>query len=325
MKENAQESKEHYIAEQNITGQHTLPTEPMTQDKSKLYNSANKHSKSQRSRWFPLGRENAPCEQQKNEYDDKRNQSAQKKRTLNNSITKHAPTGANGKKFRGGNFRRKGKTMKKDANKIELTPLSEKFKHMIVHIEGDGDLVLNKMNARTMRMLLAEDRKKIKEVPNVWEDVITSLHWRDPLPMDDTYIESNEEMMHKLLSENAPCITTFGLAKSFGQTVVRVGIDHYSTKFDANVKVIANNGLVPIKFAGWKLEERLMTPQKGSPVVARLNHFSCWNADINISFMEHMFSRDQIIDVVNISGFSMGIGSGRTSGYGRYHVTGVDM
>ena len=43
--------------------------------------------------------------------------------------------------------------MKKDANKIELNPICVKHAH--IFIEGDSDLVLNKMNARNARTLLA--------------------------------------------------------------------------------------------------------------------------------------------------------------------------
>ena len=215
--------------------------------------------------------------------------------------------------------------MKKDANKIELTNLESKIKHMIVYIEGDSDLVLNKMNARNMRMLTADDRKKIRETPNQWEDITTSINWRDPLPMTDTYIESNEEMMYRLLKENAPCISAFGLKKSFGQTVVRNEIDKYSTKLEAAMNIKTSNGLVPITFAAWGIDERLMSPKRGAPITVRLNHFTGWKASFQVDFMDHVYSKDQLVDIINLSGFSMGIGSGRTSGYGRYHVTGVDM
>ena len=215
--------------------------------------------------------------------------------------------------------------MKKDANKIERTNLESKIKHMIVYIEGDSDLVLNKMNARNMRMLTADDRKKIRETPNQWEDIITSINWRDPLPMTDTYIESNEEMMYRLLKENAPCISAFGLKKSFGQTVVRNEIDKYSTKLEAAMNIKTSNGLVPITFAAWGIDERLMSPKRGAPITVRLNHFTGWKASFQVDFMDHVYSKDQLVDIINLSGFSMGIGSGRTSGYGRYHVTGVDM
>lgn len=198
-----------------------------------------------------------------------------------------------------------------------------KTKTAIISIEGDGDLVLNKMNKRNERTLLADDRKKVKEVPNKWEDIITAIHWRDGLNVEDTYTECSEGTMIDLLERNAPCITAFGLKKSFGQAVVRNEIDKYATKFDNAVNVVADRGLVPITFAEWSVDEKLMSPKKGSPVTVRLNHFSGWKAEITIKYTDHVYSLEQIVNIINLAGFGLGIGSGRTSGYGRYHVTGV--
>ena len=172
-------------------------------------------------------------------------------------------------------------------------------------------------------MLMADDRKKVKEVPNVWEDVITEIHWRDPLPVTDTYTECTQELMDRLLKENAPCISAFGLKKSFCQAVVRNEIDKYSTKIDNAVNVIADRGLVPIKFTQWSLDKRLMSPVKGAPINVSLSHFSGWSANFAIRYTEHVYSLEQIVNIINLAGFGLGIGSGRSSGFGRYHVVGV--
>ena len=210
--------------------------------------------------------------------------------------------------------------MKKE-NEIKLDALNVKSAQ--IFIEGDGDLVLNAMNARNTRALIAEDRKKIREVPNAWEDIITAIHWRDPIPCSDTYRECTQEMFYMMLKENAPCISAFGMKKSFDQAVVRNEIDKYSTKFDNAVNVIAPRGLIPITFAQWSLDERLMSPKKGAPVTVRLNHFSGWKADFRIDYTDHVYSLEQIVNIINLAGFGLGIGSGRTSGYGRYHVVDV--
>ena len=198
-----------------------------------------------------------------------------------------------------------------------------KIKTARIFIEGDGDLVLNKMNARNERALSAEDRKKIREVPNMWEDIITAVHWRDGIPVANTYIECTEELLGQMLKNNAPCITAFGLKKSFNQAVVRNEIDKYATKFDNAVNVVANKGLIPVTFAEWSLDKRLMSPVKGSPVNVCLNHFSGWKADFVINYTDHVYSLEQIVNIINLAGFGLGIGSGRTSGYGRYHVIDV--
>lgn len=209
------------------------------------------------------------------------------------------------------------------AKELRIDNLGAKIETAQIFIEGDGDLVLHKMSARNERMLMADDRKKVKEVPNIWEDVITEIHWRDPLPVVDTYKECTEELMGKLLQENAPCISAFGLKKSFCQAVVRNEIDKYSTKIDNAVNVIADRGLVPIKFTQWSLDKRLMSPVKGAPINVALNHFSGWSANFTIMYTEHVYSLEQIVNIINLAGFGLGIGSGRSSGFGRYHVVGV--
>lgn len=211
--------------------------------------------------------------------------------------------------------------MSRKDNSIELMKID--VKSATVFIEGDSDLVLNKMNARNTRMLTADDRKKVKEVPNRWEDIITAVNWRDALPTDNTYRDCDEAMLHDLLKNNAPCISAFGLKKSFGQAVVRNEIDKYATKFDNAVNVIAPKGLVPVTFSEWSLDERLMSPKRGAPINVALNHFSGWKAAFRIDYTDNVYSLEAIVNIINLAGFGLGIGSGRTSGYGRYHVVDV--
>ena len=198
-------------------------------------------------------------------------------------------------------------------NTIELKPLGIKF--MEITIVGDGDLILNKMNDVTAKTLIDARKDKAKDLSakNMWEEIITSMHWLKGKPTD-----FSEEGLREALENNAPCITGFGLKTSFGKAVVRFGIDTYSTKFDANVNVVGD--LHPIKFAEHYIDEKLFQPKKGSPVLSRLNRFTGWKCTFTISYVENIFSAEQIVNIVNATGFGLGIGSGRSSGYGRYHV-----
>ena len=210
------------------------------------------------------------------------------------------------------------------AKKEEIVLKEIKIEHAVINIEGKGDLVLNQMNASNTRQLLSDDRKAQAlweaQHKNKYEDLMTSIHWRDPLPVEDTNAECNEELFKKMLEENAPCISAFGLKKSWGQAVVRQEIDKYSTKFDSAVNIVSNGGLIPIKFAEWRLDERLMSPKRGAPVTTRLNHFVGWTAEILIEYTTNVYSINEIANIINYAGFSLGIGSGRSSGYGRYHI-----
>ena len=210
------------------------------------------------------------------------------------------------------------------AKKEEIVLKEIKIEHAVITIEGKGDLVLNKMNASNTRQLLSDDRKAQAlweaQHKNKYEDLMTSIHWRDPLPVENTNAECSEELFKKMLEENAPCISAFGLKKSWGQAVVRQEIDKYSTKFDSAVNIVSNGGLIPIKFAEWRLDERLMSPKRGAPVTTRLNHFVGWTAEILIEYTTNVYSINEIANIINYAGFSLGIGSGRSSGYGRYHI-----
>lgn len=215
---------------------------------------------------------------------------------------------------------RKGE--KKMAKKTEVIELKEiSVQHARITICGDGNLVLNKMNDVSVRNLTDERKDKAKKIEkeNTWEKIITSLHWYNGKPTD-----FSEEGMEKALQENAPCITAFGLRKSFGDAVVRNGIDNYATKFMAGVNIPAEGGLVPITFAEHYIDEKLMSPKKGAPVLVHLNRFSGWKATFDISYVENIYSLEQIVNIINLAGFGIGIGSGRSSGYGRYHVENVE-
>lgn len=209
--------------------------------------------------------------------------------------------------------------MAKETKTITVKPLT--LNTAVITISGDGDLILNKMNDVSTRQLVEQRKNKAKTVeePNEWEQVITAMHWRDGKPSEYT-----EESLKDALKNNAPCITSFGLKKSFEQTVVRCGIDKYSTKFSNSVNVVAVNGLIPIRFAEHHIDEKLMSPKRGAPVLVRLNRFSGWSADITIQYVEGgEYSLEQIVQIIGLAGFGGGIGSGRTSGYGRYHIVGV--
>lgn len=203
--------------------------------------------------------------------------------------------------------------MKTETKAIELKPLGNKF--IEVCIAGDGDLVLNKMNDVTARKLIdiRVGNAKDTSVPNMWEEIITAMHWKNGKPTD-----FSEEGLKKALKENAPCISGFGLKKSFGDAVVRNKIDKYKTNFDASVNIVGE--LFPITFAEHFIDEKLMSPKKGSPVLVHLNRFSGWKATFTVSYMESVYGAEQIINIINLAGFGLGIGSGRTSGFGRYHV-----
>ena len=207
----------------------------------------------------------------------------------------------------------------KKAEVIEIKKIEPKT--VEITIVGDTDLILNKMNKRNRETLIDKQTgksKKVKESSD-WEDIITAMHWRDGEPK-----EYSEKSLREALEENAPCITTFGLKKSFEEAVVRNGIDKYATKFRNGVNVIASGNLVPIMFAEHFVDEKLMSPKRGAPVRTLQNRFAGWSAEFDVQYVDGgEISLEQIVQIIGLAGFGGGIGSGRTSGYGRYHIAEV--
>lgn len=193
-----------------------------------------------------------------------------------------------------------------------------------VTIVGDTDLICNKMNDVTTRQLTDARKDKAKDLskPNEWEEIITSIHWLNGKPSEF----SEESLKENLNPEvNAPCITAFGLKKSFGEALTRNKIATYSTEFRATMNVVGQkDNLIPITFTEYHLDEKLMSPKKGAPVLVKLNRFSGWRATFQISYLENVYSLEQIINIINLAGFGLGIGSGRSSDYGRYHVENIE-
>jgi len=208
-----------------------------------------------------------------------------------------------------------GKTTEKT---IEIKAIKPAI--VTVTIEGTTDLILNKMNDVTARQLIdvRKDKAKSTEKPNEWEAIITSIHWFNGKPTD-----FSEEGLKDALTNNKPCITAFGLKKAMADTVVRNEIATYSTKFNASVNIISKGGVIPITFAEHYIDEKLMSPKKGAPVLVHLNRFTGWKAEVEFQIMENVYSVEQIVNILNLCGFGCGIGSGRSSGYGRFSVTDV--
>lgn len=211
---------------------------------------------------------------------------------------------------------------KNNKNEIAIEPIE--IKTADIFIAGDTDLILNKTAASYERecVAVADEKTITKQDKNYWEDVLTSVRWSKPFPVDDTKELRKEHYVYML--ENAkPCLSAYGLYKSFGDAVVRNEIDTYATKIKNAVAVLSDGDKIPVDFTSAFIEEKLMPLKKGGHTVAVLNRFSGWSARFTIRYTENVYKLQQIINIINLAGFGLGIGSGRPSGYGRYHIADV--
>jgi hypothetical protein len=189
-----------------------------------------------------------------------------------------------------------------------------------VRIAGDTDLIINKMDRRTKDDLLRKQsgKPKITDPHNDWEDAATSIHWN--IPVGDI---KTEDDFNELFEKGKPCISAFGLQKALSQAVSRFGLDAKGTVFNANVQVFAENGLIPVDFKERFLDEDIIPSNTlaKTPVRQFHNRFVGWTADIVIRYVDNgQLTLEQILQIVGLAGVGIGVGSGKSSGFGRFHI-----
>jgi len=198
-----------------------------------------------------------------------------------------------------------------------------RFATATITIQGDSDLILNKMRDSTTQQLADKQEGKVqgtKAPVNMYEHLVGSIHW---LKGEET--NYTEEGWKNALANNTPGYPSSGLKKALCDAVVRVLGETYSTKFNANMQIL--DSFLPIKFAASTYDKSLFSPQKGSPVLCYRNVFKDWETTFTIKYIPDNYSLDQILEVINCAGFACGIGSHRPSSKGgsngMFHVAKV--
>lgn len=217
--------------------------------------------------------------------------------------------------------------------KINIEPIRETT--MQITLVGDTDLILN---GRGRYYLQSEVWKQshdkgsdmpdiFKQSKNLWEQRITSIHWKNPIEFHDEDISLySEEEWNRYMKENQPCILTMAFAKSFKEAFITFFRDSTGKKGTDLSRALNMGGtIVPITFSEVRIEDSIV-PTTGisqSSVIASVNVFSGWKCEIIVSCADVVFPAETIISIINTAGKYIGIGTQRGNGFGRYHVADV--
>lgn len=208
--------------------------------------------------------------------------------------------------------------------KITVKPFE--VKTMCVTIEGDSDLMLNKMTRTSQKEIIGDftgtTGKKTKAPINMYQQLVESIHW-----MDGEETDLTEEGWKNAIKNNRVGYSASGIKKGICDAAVRVLGESKSTIINANLQVIPEKAdLVPIEFTGHAIDESLITSQfpKGTFLVYR-NVFSGWSSTFKIQYRPDVFSTEQVIELVQAMGFACGIGCRRVGlkggTNGQFHVS----
>lgn len=222
------------------------------------------------------------------------------------------------------------------ASKKESITLST-FKKgtLIVNIVGDSELILcAKTRSYELAEIFKQSHPKGTKIPdkflqeyNLWEKLITSIHWEKPIEFhDDDWSLYTEEEWNKYMSDNRPCILGKAFQDSLKEAFVSCGFKESTGKAGTDFKrTIMFSPLIPISFtqAGYTQHLAQTSGLNRTNVLTQANVFSGWGAELRINYLETAFPKATILDLVACAGDFIGVGSRRGEGYGRYHVESV--
>lgn len=218
---------------------------------------------------------------------------------------------------------------------IELESISPS--RIRIAVEGTSDLVQCKLpRSFELQEIFKQSHPKGTKIPavycqpyNLFERLITGIHWLNPIPFHD---EDNslytEEEWERYMKENKPCILSNAWLGVMERAVISCGIKDAIGKNATDFKnTVSCAPLTPIDFAQAGYDQHL-APAKvmGKPVnvLTQQNVFTGWSAKVELSFLHTVFPAETLVAILDAAGKSIGVGSRRREGYGRFKVVSVE-
>ncbi len=209
--------------------------------------------------------------------------------------------------------------MKKKETEKEITLQPIQIKEVEITIIGKTPLIVNNFNEKSKRQILDAQMKKPKdkEPRNPIEDGMRALYWLTPMPEEFT-----EESFEKALKEGAK----FGFpAKGIKASIVSGAYRNKMTpdKVSLQGAFLIPGELVEIKYEEMRIREDYVRIARGGTDVRFRPEFKNWSMTFKMQYNENAYSLEQILNFINIGGFSCGLGEMRVEkgdNYGSYYV-----
>lgn len=209
---------------------------------------------------------------------------------------------------------------------IEIKPLN--IVTTTVRIAGDTPLIMHRWSHKAKITILEKQMKKAKigakEAKNPIEDFIESIYWMEGKPSEYT-----EEAFEEACKNGS----RFGFpVTAIKQATISSAYRNGITKDMASLRgafFIAGEGselLAEVKGCTPTMREDMVRVGMGVADIRFRGEFANWYMDLQVSYNSNgAYTLDQIINLINVGGFSCGIGEWRPEkdgNYGMYHVAG---
>ena len=159
---------------------------------------------------------------------------------------------------------------------------------------------------------------------NIWEGLITGIHWENPITFHDEDISLyTQEEWESYMKDNRPCILTQAFKKAFTETFITFFKDSTGKKgTDIKRSLSMTGSICPVDFESVEVVNNIV-PTSGisaSPVLCSSNVFHNWRTTIEVSCPDIVFPHETVLQLIETSGKYIGIGTQRANGNGRYHI-----
>ena len=217
---------------------------------------------------------------------------------------------------------------KKTEEIIEIKPIA--IVTTTIRIEGDTPLIMHKWSEKAKKMILDKQTKatksKAREAKNPVEDFIDSMYWMAFEPTEKT-----EEAFLKAVNKGA----RWGFpVTAIKQATISAAYRNGLTKDMASLRgafFIESEGpelLAEVKGCVPQMREDMVRVGMGAADIRFRGMFEKWYMDLSIRFNKNgMYTLDQLVNLINVGGFSCGIGEWRPEKDGQcgmYHVVGTN-
>lgn len=208
-------------------------------------------------------------------------------------------------------------TKKETSIEVELKPIQ--IKEAVITIKGKTPLIVNNFSEKSRQQIIDAQMKKpkTKEPRNPIEDFMRASYWLTEMPE-----AFDKEHFEEALKNGAE----FGFpAKGIKASIVSGAYRNGMTKDKVSLygAFLIPDEFIKIDFDGMEMREDYVRIAHGGTDVRFRPQFNNWSMTFTIQYNENTYSLDQIINFINLGGFSCGLGEMRTEkggNFGSYEV-----
>ena len=189
---------------------------------------------------------------------------------------------------------------------IQLKPIH--IKEAVIKIKGKTPLIVNNFSEKSKQQILDAQMKKakgVKELRNPMEDFMRASYWLTEMPETFT-----KEAFDEAIAKGAK----FGFpAKGIKASIVSGAYRNGYTKDKVSLygAFLIPEEYIKIDFEDIEMREDYVRIAHGGTDVRFRPQFNNWSMTFTIQYNENTYSLQQLINFINLGGFSCGLGEMR--------------